>query len=64
MLNDKDWWSMTKRSNPMAEIEMLKMLEFYSWQESNSLKKSWESVWKAQEWSKLEPWGKLIGGIK
>jgi hypothetical protein len=44
MLNDKDWRSMIKRSNLTAEIEMLKRLEFGSWQESNGLKKSWESI--------------------
>jgi hypothetical protein len=53
MLNDKDWRSMIKMFNLTAEIEMLKMLEFDSWQELNGLKKSWESVWKAQKWSKL-----------
>jgi hypothetical protein len=55
---------MIKRSNLTAEIEMLKRLEFGSWQESNGLKKSWESIWKAQKWSNLGTWGKLVGGIK
>jgi hypothetical protein len=44
---------MIKRCNLTAEIGMLKRLEFDSWLESNGLKKSWESVWKAQKWSKL-----------
>jgi hypothetical protein len=44
---------MIKRSNLTTEIEMLKRLKFDGWQESNGLKKSWESVWKAQKWSKL-----------
>jgi hypothetical protein len=38
-----------KMFNLTAEIEMLKKLEFDSWQELDGLKKSWESVWKAQE---------------
>jgi hypothetical protein len=38
-----------KRFNLAAEIEMLKKLEFDNWQELDGLKKSWESVWKAQE---------------
>jgi len=44
---------MIKRCNLTAEIGMLKRLESDSWQESKGLKKSWESVWKAQKWSKL-----------
>jgi hypothetical protein len=38
-----------KMFNLTAEIEMLKKLEFDNWQELDGLKKSWESVWKAQE---------------
>jgi hypothetical protein len=38
-----------KMFNLTAKIEMLKKLEFDSWQELDGLKKSWESVWKAQE---------------
>jgi hypothetical protein len=53
MLNDKEWRSMIKRSNLTTEFEMLKRLEFDSWQELDGLKKSWENVWKAQKWSKL-----------
>jgi hypothetical protein len=40
---------MIKRSNLTAEIEMLKRQEFDNRQELDGLKKSWESVWKAQK---------------